>query len=106
MEHWQIEKEKSDKVKKIKNLYPDFGKIVKYEGEVGLVVFNPKWKLEDERPDYNPNTYTDAYSVRWDSNDERDYEQYGSFDYEYLAEYEFKNFDKKQFLEQSLNKLL
>ena len=63
--------------KRIEKKYPDLGKIVKFAGEVGVVVLYPNDKdLE--------------LAVRWDTKDGNDYEQYGFFDYEYLDSYDFK----------------
>ena len=51
----------------------DIGKIVRFSGEVGVVVM-----------------YEGEECVRWDTDKEYDYEQYGFFDYEYLDEYVFQ----------------
>ncbi len=90
MENWEIEMNKAKAKKSIKDKYPDLGKIVKFKGEYGVVVLSPDFKLEDERTDYKPGSYTDAYCVRWDSSEEFDHEQYGFFDYEYIDSYDFK----------------
>jgi hypothetical protein len=90
MEHWELEMIKAKKAREIKQNYPDIGKIVKYKGEYGVVIFDPNFNLEDEYLEYKPGMYTDAYAVRWDSRKEFDLEQYGFFDYEYIEQYEFK----------------
>jgi hypothetical protein len=90
MEQWEEEMIKAKEKKSLKEKYPDIGKIVKYKGEVGVVVFNPNFNFEDEYPEYKPGMYTDAYMVKWDNKKEWDYEQYGFFEYEYLDSYEFK----------------
>lgn len=90
MEYWQEQEMLKKQRQKLKNDYPDIGKIVQFKGEVGVVVFSPDWKIEDEDPNYKPGLYTEAYAVRWDTKDENDYEQYGFFDYKYLKSYNFK----------------
>jgi hypothetical protein len=89
MEHWEIEMIKAKKAQEIKRKYPDVGKIVKFKGEYGVVIFDPNFNFEDEYPEYKPGSYSDAYAVRWDTKKEFDLEQY-FFDYEYLDSYEFK----------------
>jgi hypothetical protein len=77
MEYWQEQELLKKQKKELKKKYPDLGKIVKFAGEVGVVVLDPNdkdWEL----------------AVRWDTKDENDYEQYGFFDYEYLDSYDFK----------------
>lgn len=91
MEYWKEQEELKKKRQQLKKNYPEIGKIVKFSGEVGVVVFTPDWNVEDENPEYKPGGYTDGYSVRWDTPDESDYEQYGFFDYEYLDSYDFKH---------------
>ncbi len=89
MEHWEEEMIKSKAKNALKEKYPDIGKIVKYKGEVGVVIFDPNFNFEDEYPEYEPGKYSDAYAVRWDTKKESDLEQY-FFDYEYLDSYDFK----------------
>jgi hypothetical protein len=100
MEHWEIEMIKSKKAKALREKYPDIGKIVKYKGEYGVVIFDPNFNLEDEYPEYKPGMCTDAYAVRWDTRREYDLEQYGFFDYEYVEHYEFKHINMDGSLKQ------
>lgn len=61
--------------------YPDLGKIVRYEGETGVVIlgtFHRDGSGEVEQV------------VRWDTPKKWDSEQYGFFPYTYLDSYEFK----------------
>jgi uncharacterized alpha/beta hydrolase family protein len=77
MEYWKEQELLKKKRIELKQKYPELGKIVKFSGEVGVVVIDPndtEWEL----------------AVRWDTKDENDYEQFGFFDYEYLDSYDFK----------------
>lgn len=94
--HWKQQQLEAEQKKFLKQWYPEIGKIVSFSGEVGVVVFSPGWKVEDEDPEYfkyKPGEfYTEAYSVRWDTKSDFDYEEYaeGTFDYKTLDSYEFK----------------
>lgn len=72
---------KSKEKKSLEKKYPDLGKIVKYKKEVGIVVLG---SYDYSNPDMKQEV------VRWDSNKEWDYEQYGFCDYQYLDFYNFK----------------
>jgi len=79
--YWkQLEIEANQK-KELHAKYPDLGKIVKYQGEYGVVIMG---SYEFGNDDIHEQV------VRWDSPKEFDSEQYGFFDYEYIDEYEFK----------------
>lgn len=81
MQYWEIEKKKAEEKRELQKKYPDLGKIVKYEGEVGVVILGSY--------DYsNPEDIEEV--VRWDTNKEWDNEQYGFFNYQYLDSYNFK----------------
>jgi hypothetical protein len=87
MEHWELEMIKSKKEQELKKKYPDIGKIVKYKGEYGLVVFDSTFE-DDGEPFDKDKFYIDAYAIRWDSKREFDLEEY-FFDYEFIDSYEF-----------------
>ena len=102
MEYWELEmikakkeqefKKKEQEFKKkeqeFKKKYSEIGKIVKYKGEYGVVVFDPEFEDDGEPFDKNK-CYIGAYAVRWDTKREFDLEQY-FFPYEFIDSYEFK----------------
>jgi hypothetical protein len=80
--YWKQQMIDSKKKKEQSRKYPDVGKIVKYDGEYGVVIVG----------DYGNGKMGSV--VRWDTPNEDDTEQYGFFDYEYLGDYNFKHINK------------
>lgn len=60
----------------------DIGKIVRYDNETGIVLYDPEYA------DW------DSIFVRWDTNKENDYEGYGGLPYIFLDSYDFKYINK------------
>ena len=103
MEHWEIEMIKSKKEKELKKKYDKIGKIVKYRGEYGLVVFDPEFK-DDGTPYIEGVDYSDRYAIRWDSKKEFDLEQY-FFPYEFIDSYEFNYINMDGSLKEQYRKI-
>lgn len=79
MEHWEIEKNKADAKKALHTKYPELGKIVTFQNEYGVVLLS-----ED----------SEELCIRWDTNQEFDFEQYpyGCWGdgFKFVEKYEFK----------------
>lgn len=82
--HWKQAQLEAEQKRAEQKSYPELGKIVKFSGEYGVVIFT-----EDYKGDTSMHPI-EALCVRWDTPKEFDSEQFGFFDYEYIDEYEFK----------------
>jgi len=82
-QYWEIQRDRAKSEKDLLKKHPEIGKIVKYDGEYGVVLY---------RPDIKFNLH--GLVVRWDTKKKEDFEQFGFFDYEYIDNYEFKYINK------------
>jgi hypothetical protein len=79
--YWKQQQLEAESKKKIAEQYPDLGKIVRYQGETGIVILGSYCRDGSSGVEE---------VVRWDTPKEFDNEQYGFFPYTYLDSYEFK----------------
>jgi len=86
--HWKQAELEAKRKKELQAKYPNIGKIVKYEGEYGVIIFGDFGNGKEEE------------IVRWDSKDEADTEQFGFFDYEYIDNHEFEHINPDGTLKQ------
>ena len=84
--YWKQEMLKAEKRNKIKEDFPDLGRIVKYRGEYGVVVYEDLVKeVTGEDAEYGP------LYVSWDSKGGGDFEGFPGLPYVFLDKYKFKN---------------
>jgi hypothetical protein len=80
---WKRLQLEAERNRLIKSKLPDLGKIVRYKGDTGVVTLSPDKSLDDytieQLNEMHPVDMQNFIAVRWDTDKEYDYEQYGFF---------------------------
>lgn len=96
-EYNERKKFEKERIKELEEEFPDLGKIVYYDGEYGLVILDRHITIEQLIAD-NYDKSIEPICVRWDSNKDYDYEQYGFLNYKFIDNYNFKHIKKEDYI--------